>query len=583
MVSRRPIRAWFLATLFFAAPAACLFTGEVPEGPCANGNDALCDDANPCTVDTCGPEGFCAHEPDDSLVPDDGNPCTEDVCVSGAEQHTNLPPNTKCGLDDMLVCEDGKCKCTSPAECGTDQDCLKYTCENQACKTVNVPEGTFVDAAGDADCRQNACDGAGKVANVPDLMDYPPDPTPGDCQRKGCSADGKVVNVAEPSDVPGGDTAGDCKKKTCAANGTVMDVPDLTDVPSDATSGDCKVPTCDPNGNVIDIDAPDDAPPDDNNPCTTEGCNGGTPINYTPVANGTPCGAAASCGSTGLEFAQTTAETCQSGVCQTAMTTSCGLYTCNGDACYLTCTTNAQCAGGAYCSGNLCKTQGGLGLGCTQDAECASNHCADGVCCNVTCNGLCQTCTLPGQIGVCGSIPSGTDPDSECAGADVCDGAGACKKPIAAGCGNNGDCLSGHCEDGVCCDVACGGDCKACNLSGSVGTCENVPAGQTAGACSGASTCNGLGSCKKANGQGCGGNSECASNFCVGDAGGGPKVCCDTSCNGLCKSCFGSKTGGSDGTCGFISDKTDPDDECGGAGCNNGNGSGCCDGSGACY
>lgn len=45
-------------------------------------------------------------------------------------------------------------------------------------------------------------------------------------------------------------------------------------------------------------------------------------------------------------------------------------------------------------------------------------------------------------------------------------------------CGAPTDCASGHCVDGVCCESACGGACEACDLPGSVGRCEPVPAGQ---------------------------------------------------------------------------------------------------------
>jgi hypothetical protein len=64
-------------------------------------------------------------------------------------------------------------------------------------------------------------------------------------------------------------------------------------------------------------------------------------------------------------------------------------------------------------------------------------------------------------------------------------------------CAENSQCASGHCVDGVCCDTACSGTCTACNVPGSVGTCANVPQGQTdanasnpcAGVCDGQGVC----------------------------------------------------------------------------------------------
>jgi hypothetical protein len=61
---------------------------------------------------------------------------------------------------------------------------------------------------------------------------------------------------------------------------------------------------------------------------------------------------------------------------------------------------------------------------------------------------------------------------------------------------------------------------------------------------------------------------NCPSNNCEDG------VCCDTKCEGTCRSCLGAETGGSNGTCGFISAGEDPDDEC--------SGSDDCDGAGVC-
>jgi hypothetical protein len=48
--------------------------------------------------------------------------------------------------------------------------------------------------------------------------------------------------------------------------------------------------------------------------------------------------------------------------------------------------------------------------------------------------------------------------------------------PYVAGvaCVQGGECASGFCVDGVCCDRACTGQCEACDVSGSVGTCATV-------------------------------------------------------------------------------------------------------------
>lgn len=551
MASRRPVGAWLLAAFFGVAPVACLFTAEVPKGPCIGEAAGYCDDGNPCTNDVCNTEdGYCTNEVAD-LVPDDGNPCTEDKCVDGAEQHTNAKDGTECGLNGQLSCLGGKCNCTMASECGVDEDCKKFACTPDGCISTNVDAGTVIDEAGEDDCKQHACDGNGIVAEVADPDDAPPDPTPGDCQTKGCSA-----------------------------NGAIIDVPSMTDPPDDP-AGDCKQHTCSIDGMVVILDDSNDAPPSDNNVCTSEGCNGGTVFKDVPVVDGSPCGSLAVCGPTGNGYAQTTAETCQSGVCVPPETASCGLYACNGDVCHLTCMTDAECIGDAFCQNGLCKPKGDLGEPCNASGDCNTGHCYDGVCCNVSCGGLCQTCAIPGALGACGSIASGTDPAGECPGADVCNGAGECKKPTGETCSADNECLTGECEDGYCCNTNCSGDCKRCDLPSTIGSCENVPTNQTSGACSGASACNGAGSCKKINGESCNGNSDCVSGFCPNE-GGSQKVCCNSGCGGTCQSCLAMKTGGADGTCAPILDLTDPDAECGGPGCNTGSGNGCCNGAGAC-
>ncbi|MDD2696794.1 MAG: PA14 domain-containing protein [Candidatus Pacebacteria bacterium] len=66
------------------------------------------------------------------------------------------------------------------------------------------------------------------------------------------------------------------------------------------------------------------------------------------------------------------------------------------------------------------------GESCTSGGDCFSNYCVDGVCCNTSCTGTCVKCNLTGAVGTCSYIPSGQDPDNECAGNTVCNGSGAC-------------------------------------------------------------------------------------------------------------------------------------------------------------
>lgn len=79
---------------------ACQVNEVCGAGSCGGGSARVCDDANPCTTDTCDQQTGCVFTVDDSNVPDDGIACTEDVCSSGFA--SNTPSNALC--DDSLFC-----------------------------------------------------------------------------------------------------------------------------------------------------------------------------------------------------------------------------------------------------------------------------------------------------------------------------------------------------------------------------------------------------------------------------------------------------------------------------------------------
>jgi hypothetical protein len=323
-------------------------------------------------------------------------------------------------------------------------------------------------------------------------------------------------------------------------------------------------------------------------PCTAicEACNlfgfGGTclpiPAGQDPDAecpSATTCNGAGSCTGQNGEPCATSPE-CASGNCvdEVCCSSSCGglCEACNlpgneGTCDYVPAFTDpdGECAGDEVCDG-AGSCSGGNGSPCGSPSECVSGNCIDDLCCDTACTATCEACNLPGSEGTCDYVPAGTDPDSECAGPLVCDGAGSCSGGNGAPCGSPSECLSGNCVDGYCCDTSCSGLCEACNLSGGEGSCRPVPAGSDPdGECSGALVCDGLGGCALGNGQVCTSSPECASAQCVDD------VCCDSSCSGLCEAC---DLPGSEGSCSLIPYGSDPEDECPGALV--------CDGTGSC-
>jgi MYXO-CTERM domain-containing protein len=202
-------------------------------------------------------------------------------------------------------------------------------------------------------------------------------------------------------------------------------------------------------------------------------------------------------------------------------------------------------------------------------------------------------------------------------------------------CALPGDCRTGNCVDGVCCNTACTGLCQSCvaaKTGGTSGTCAPIkdgtdPDAECPGAACAAGTkenghvCNGAGACrvttskacapyvcnaaandctaacstdgdcaasaycsgstclaKKTTGASCATTHECASGFCVDG------VCCDAACNGVCQACAAAKkSAGADGSCGFAADGLDPHGSCAAATCVGSTlTSRVCNGSGAC-
>jgi len=99
----------------------------------------------------------------------------------------------------------------------------------------------------------------------------------------------------------------------------------------------------------------------------------------------------------------------------------------------------------------------------TSATECASGIVADGVCCNVACEGTCQACRRDlkesGTLsGICDNAKSGTDAHADCEATDVaacgfdgtCDGRGACRLyPAGSSCGDSA-CVDNRATGRVC-------------------------------------------------------------------------------------------------------------------------------------
>jgi len=289
------------------------------------------------------------------------------------------------------------------------------------------------------------------------------------------------------------------------------------------------------------------------------------------------------------------------------------------------CANNDQCQTGfcvdGYCCGTSCTalcnrcdiTPGQCtNIAASQDPD---NECNGAGTCGGTCNGSgscqfppvtlnCGNCIRCNGLGDCSNLSaSGTDPDIQCGMCEVCDGAGVCTA-AASGTDPKGECdpdaqstcnKDGTCDGSAGCRLWLDGtECVAPKCTTGIGyskrICDGVGAcgDPTQTACDpyvcGANAC--LTQCqtdtdcidthycelssnscvaKKAVPEACEGNNQCVSGFCADG------LCCSTACNTECEAC---NLAGSEGTCTFHPQDSDPEDDC--TTCKVCNGSGSC-------
>jgi hypothetical protein len=208
---------------------------------------------------------------------------------------------------------------------------------------------------------------------------------------------------------------------------------------------------------------------------------------------------------------------------------------------------NSVCEHGWTCTPNLPQSNGSA---CAAANQCASGQCVDGVCCDTACTGTCQSCNVPGSVGICANVPNGQPDPSSCAAPSVCNGAGGCTATCNtdADCPSTGNscmvgaCVSHHCvvSDGTF-DCTCTGSAQTGNFCGNGGVGGDPGQVITGVTCSEAfdtcefadGTCPSLGcnsvcehgwtctpNLPKPNGSACTAASQCASGQCIGG------ICC---------------------------------------------------------
>jgi hypothetical protein len=447
--------------------------------------------------------------------------------------------------------------CTSASECHSgicaDQVCCNAACTGQ-CQACDVQgsAGTCMAVTGAPHGARPACTGSGTTCGgscdglVLDKCTYANDKT--SCRAPSCTS-----GVAVPESFCDGHGACPeeapvtCGGSACAGTGCGTDCGSSEPCPSSeycsaglclpqkpngaacthgtqCTSGLCvdhvccdaacegSCEACAESGNLGTCIAVTGVPRGPRVACATDGsacggtCNGITRAACVYPSSATEC-RAQSC----TDGVVTQSAPCDgAGTCGAMHTTSCGHYTCTATGCKTACATSADCTASNGCLGGLC--QPAFRVTVIVDGH-GSVACQDPV--PVGSAALCRIVPEPGYaltaltdagagqtaVDVLGLVDSkGTaDPSDDTYTTAILDADRVIHATFRLGagvaCAAAGDCLTGFCVDGVCCNTACTGQCEACSLPASLGVCAAVggqPVGQRTPCVGDGTVCSGV-------------------------------------------------------------------------------------------
>lgn len=481
-------------------------------------SDADCNDANPCTDDTCDTGTLaCVFTPNDANDPDDGLYCNglETACVNGVIVR-DPPPNCGDGLacttdtcnDDTDSCEHAlqSNKCLINGECFAG-GALNPANQCQVCNPflttsgwANVQTGAPCNSPVDTDCdNPDTCDGLGTCLN-----NFLPPGTPcgnhdvttctgaDTCNGAGACAPNHAPDGTECSDGLNCTEADACAGGACVGGETPCAQPELpfcieqgegflcTECVNDADCPDdgllCTVAVCDPKTHTCGH-VPHDSVCDDGLFCNGgETCSGET---GECVPGTEPCVLPLLCDEAGDRCVNCLDDS----HCDDSLVCT-GVETCVDGSCVPgtppegCCKTDAECDNGTICDGletcvdNTCVP--GMPLDCADSNDCTFDMCDPELGCSNPDKPAASACGDPAESicnhadtcngeGVCQSNiePNGTSCSDGivCNGAEVCE-AGVCMEgePIPDCCDTDDDCDDHDICNGfeTCVDGGCG-------------------------------------------------------------------------------------------------------------------------------
>ena len=402
------------------------------EGPCDDGNSCTtgdacaagqckgvgsleCDDANPCTKDVCLPQGGCAHEP---LVAgcSDGNPCTvSDQCVNGV-----CTPGTPIACDDANPCTTDSCNggacvhtpagglCSDGNACSVGDHCEEGEC---------VPEDV-VDCNDANQCTTDWCDPAVGCTHTHNKM--PCNDSDACTQGESC-----LAGVCQGGNPVACNDSNPCTTDACISPAGCLHTPNQAPC-NDANP--CTVEdTC--GGGACLGGPPLDC--SDSNPCTDDSCDPAKGCVHAP--NASPCDDGNSC---------TTVDVCQAGTCKGSGAPVCDdANMCTVDSCSpdAGCIHDTKPMQGKPCvtdEQGVCGTTGSCNLGSCIPSGLA---CDDGnPCTDDTCDPLTGACQHAANNKPC-------DDSNPCTDADTCT-AGTCLGMDLVSCDDGNPCTTDKCS-----------------------------------------------------------------------------------------------------------------------------------------
>ncbi len=412
-----------------------------------------CDDADPCTIDTCGIVLF-------------GN--AKRFC-DYADKCEDEPLRRRC----HATFTNGNCEeCYQDGHCQTDGNPRTNVCINNDCEDCRNnsdcsghPDGNYCDGDNCVECiNDNHCPGSSVCINrqCRECRDN------GDCDDgNNCTNDVCQFNntCSFPNACPGQEcvsTTGVCVD--CLNNGDCNDGDNCTDNICNVGSGTCSFPAkcqmdeiCLGNGSCVECTNNNHC--DDSDNCTNNICNNNSCTFPAKCQMDEVCQADGSC-----------VECVNDGQCA-------GSSVCENNQC-VECRNDGQCAGSSVCENNQCvecrnAAQCNDGNNCTNDV-CTNNSCSNPDACPgqacITTTGQCVACINNGD---CSGNPAGNICDNnqcvECVGNGDCNDGNNCTNDV---CSNNSCSNPDACPGEEC--IAATGQCVECINNND---CNGNPAG----------------------------------------------------------------------------------------------------------